>query len=186
MPGTATDTDLGPEGTDEIRTEWLIQAQHQMAVMDAERVYFGVLIGGIRFGVWIVERNQPLIDIIVERTGKFWQMVQNGTPPEPSWTHETTPEILAAIGWEPEEEEPVDCPVIRGAWEQYEAASKTAKDYQRTADAWKEHAVKLLGSHNRALLGDGKILRRKLIIPKPPTEIPKPRSPYFDLRKVNE
>ncbi|MDF0480248.1 YqaJ viral recombinase family protein [Vagococcus sp. PNs007] len=68
---------------DEIPAQYICQVQHYMNVLDCEFAYIAVLIGGQRF-VWKrIERDQELIDIIIQRCTEFWQVnvCQNVAPP---------------------------------------------------------------------------------------------------------
>ncbi len=66
---------------DEIPASYLLQVQHYLFVTGAELGYIAVLIGGQKF-VWKeVQRDEELIQIIVEEEKNFWKMVQDKTPP---------------------------------------------------------------------------------------------------------
>lgn len=65
---------------------WLpyqVQVQAQMAVTGAERAAVAVLIGGNEFKWALVERNQRFIDAMLEKTYRFWQMVERDEMPDP-------------------------------------------------------------------------------------------------------
>lgn len=69
---------------DGIPRHYYIQTQQQLAVTGAPRALFGALIGGQRL-VWTwIERDEALIQRIVEAGGLFWGKVEAGTPPEVS------------------------------------------------------------------------------------------------------
>lgn len=66
---------------DEIPASYLLQVQHYLFVTGAEVGYIAVLIGGQKF-VWKeVQRDEELIEIIIEAEKNFWKMVQDKTPP---------------------------------------------------------------------------------------------------------
>ncbi|MCR2013864.1 YqaJ viral recombinase family protein, partial [Bacillus cereus] len=66
---------------DEIPASYLLQVQHYLFVTGAELGYIAVLIGGQKF-VWKeVQRDEELIQIIVEEEKNCWKMVQDKTPP---------------------------------------------------------------------------------------------------------
>lgn len=71
------------KGHDEIPDYYLVQTQHQMLVSDLERVHVCVLFGGfgLRFANYTVERDQEIIEEIVETGRRFWQHVVDGTEP---------------------------------------------------------------------------------------------------------
>ncbi|MFE6167039.1 YqaJ viral recombinase family protein [Viridibacillus arvi] len=68
---------------DEIPAAYLCQVQHYMAVTGFEKAYIAVLIGGNKF-VWKeIERDEELIQIMIEREKYFWENhVLVKVPPE--------------------------------------------------------------------------------------------------------
>ncbi|MEK4760796.1 YqaJ viral recombinase family protein [Viridibacillus sp. FSL E2-0187] len=68
---------------DEIPAAYLCQVQHYMAVTGFEKAYIAVLIGGNKF-VWKeIERDEELIQIMIEREKYFWENhVLAKVPPE--------------------------------------------------------------------------------------------------------
>ncbi|MGE7623561.1 YqaJ viral recombinase family protein [Viridibacillus sp. NPDC096237] len=68
---------------DEIPAAYLCQVQHYMAVTGFEKAYIAVLIGGNKF-VWKeIERDEELIEIMIEREKYFWENhVLAEVPPE--------------------------------------------------------------------------------------------------------
>lgn len=73
--------DFGEPGTDQIPEEYLIQAQHGMYVAEAERAYVPVLIGGQKYGTYVVERDDVLIARLVKIEVSFWDLVLRREPP---------------------------------------------------------------------------------------------------------
>lgn len=66
---------------DEIPASYLLQVQHYLFVTGAEVGYIAVLIGGQKF-IWKeVQRDEELIQMIIESEKNFWKMVQDKTPP---------------------------------------------------------------------------------------------------------
>lgn len=68
---------------DEIPASYLCQIQHYMNVLDREYAYVAVLVGGQKFIIKKVERDQQLIDIITEQMVEFWEknVLQEIAPP---------------------------------------------------------------------------------------------------------
>jgi putative phage-type endonuclease len=68
--------------SEEIPAHYLVQVQHYLAVTGYQKAYIAVLIGGQRF-VWKeIERDQELIDMIVEAEVHFWtHHVEKEIPP---------------------------------------------------------------------------------------------------------
>lgn len=66
---------------DEVPASYLLQVQHYLFVTEAEVGYIAVLIGGQKF-VWKeVQRDEELIEVIIEAEKEFWKMVQDKIPP---------------------------------------------------------------------------------------------------------
>lgn len=66
---------------EEIPASYLLQCQHYMAVTGADKAYIACLIYGTDF-VWReIQRDEELIEIIIQAEKEFWKMVQNKTPP---------------------------------------------------------------------------------------------------------
>lgn len=66
---------------EEVPASYLVQVQHYLAVTGATKGYIAVLIGGQKF-IWKeVERDDELIEYIIEAEKEFWEMVQDKTPP---------------------------------------------------------------------------------------------------------
>lgn len=66
---------------DEIPPSYLLQVQHYLYVTESDKGYIAALIGGQRF-VWKeIERDEELIEIIINSEKYFWSLVENKTPP---------------------------------------------------------------------------------------------------------
>lgn len=67
---------------DEIPEGYMLQIQHYMAVTGYERTYIAVLIGGNTFKYKVVDKDEELIEMIIQLEKKFWDCVINDIPPE--------------------------------------------------------------------------------------------------------
>lgn len=73
----------GDEGTDDIPTEYLMQCIHYAAVLNVERVYIAVLIGGNKFKTFKYERNLGIEKKLIMAEKNFWENnVIPGIPPQ--------------------------------------------------------------------------------------------------------
>ncbi len=89
---------FGDQGTDEIPTDYLIQAQHQMAVMGADAVDFAVLFELDADPVaYLVERNDKLIERMISIEQEFWERIVRDDPPQPDWKHAGTPDLIKEL-----------------------------------------------------------------------------------------
>jgi putative phage-type endonuclease len=67
---------------DKVPDEYSIQLQHYMAVLGVDYGYFAVLIGGQKFQYKLVERNERIIDSLIQIEDEFWNKhVVPGIPP---------------------------------------------------------------------------------------------------------
>lgn len=87
----------GPSGTDVVPDGYLVQVQHQLAVLGLERAYLAVLIGGNDFRWYCLPRHEALIEAIAGITKGFWSMVQRQEPPGEDWSHPETPRLLELL-----------------------------------------------------------------------------------------
>src|SRR5690625_1207841 len=68
---------------DQIPPAYMCQVQHYMAVLDYERAYIAVLIGGQRFEWKEIARDDEFIELMIEHEKDFWENhVLAGVPPE--------------------------------------------------------------------------------------------------------
>ncbi|PAD31456.1 YqaJ viral recombinase family nuclease [Paenibacillus sp. 7523-1] len=67
---------------EQVPDEYAIQLQHYMAVLGVDYGYFAVLIGGQKFQYKLVERNDRIIDSLIQIEDEFWNRhVVPGIPP---------------------------------------------------------------------------------------------------------
>ncbi|WP_025682514.1 YqaJ viral recombinase family protein [Paenibacillus maysiensis] len=69
---TASAYKLDEWADDQVPDEYAIQLQHYMAVLGVDYGYFAVLIGGQKFQYKLVERNEGIIDSLVQIEDEFW------------------------------------------------------------------------------------------------------------------
>ena len=89
--------ELGAEGTDEAPAEWVLQCQQAMAVCGLDAMYLVVLIDKDRIWEGYVERNESLIERITAAEAELWDRIQRRDPPEPSWQHDATPDLIKTL-----------------------------------------------------------------------------------------
>lgn len=87
----------GEPGTDEIPEMYMIQVQHQLAVYQLDVADVAVLIDGRDFRIYQVERNQTVIDSLIQIEADFWDRVERRLPPDPDWSHPTTPDLIVEL-----------------------------------------------------------------------------------------
>lgn len=82
------DSGWGDSGTSIIPPAYRAQCAHYMAVTNAERCYVGVLIRGIDFRWFLLDRCLDFETFLIAREKEFWDCVQADIPPEPSNTQD--------------------------------------------------------------------------------------------------
>lgn len=74
----------GEPGTDEVPEHYLLQCLWYMMLTGTDRWDLAVLFGGNEYREYRIDRNQPLIDTMVDAGKSFWENhVLPGIPPEP-------------------------------------------------------------------------------------------------------
>lgn len=66
----------------EFPANYYCQCMHYMMISGAERWYLAVLVLGIEFKVFAIERDEAEIEALRAAEADFWEMVQTDTPPE--------------------------------------------------------------------------------------------------------
>lgn len=171
---------LGDEGTDDIPSEWFIQAQQQMLVMNWSRVEFCILIE-LEPHIHVVERNDALISLMIDAERELIERIRDRRPPEPNWNHASTPSLIREL-----HQTANDCRIVLNGtecelWAEYELVGKAIKKLDDYRDKCKAAVLHAIGDNYAGILDDGRMIRRKLIEKKPYTVDPKP---YWDARCV--
>lgn len=73
----------GEEGTDQIPTEYILQAQHYMLVTGRSIADIAVLISGSDYRQYEIAADKELHEMMIEQYIDFWEHVKTHTPPEP-------------------------------------------------------------------------------------------------------
>lgn len=76
---------------DEVPPSYIFQCMHYMAVTGADKCYIACLVGGQRFVYKEIDRDNDLIEMIIEKEREFWECVQNLTPPPTATASELYP-----------------------------------------------------------------------------------------------
>lgn len=76
---------------DDIPNQYLIQVQHNIAVMNVNYAYVAALIGGQRYKHYFIPRDEEIIKSLIEIEGAFWkQNILIQTPPPVDGSDSTT------------------------------------------------------------------------------------------------
>lgn len=94
--GEFSKKDWGMPGSDSIPETYNLQVQHYMAVKNLPFADTAALIGGRDYRIYHIDRNELIVNYIIQRCGEFWELVKSGTPP-PIDDSESAKNFLAAI-----------------------------------------------------------------------------------------
>lgn len=147
---------VGPKGEELVPDWYAIQVQHQLAVTGYEMAYVAVLIGGQEYQERTIERDDELIEALIQIEERFWnEHVLTATPPPPSRSQDA--EVVAKLypGGKPE---PITLPdealqLIEG----YERWSEIEREARDTKEALKARIQALMGDHEIAEVGGRKV-----------------------------
>lgn len=173
--------EYGEQGTDSVPVEYFVQCQSQMCVMDTSSVQLAAVIGGNKLRIYDVLRNDELIDLMIRVAGELWQRIMDGKPPEPKWTHPSTPALIKSLHTTVNDTRILLTDEEAFYWSEYERIGKEIQILQERRDAFKARVVYAIGDHGAGVLHDGRMVRRKWIETKPYTVT---KEPYIDIRAV--
>ena len=174
--------DYGDEDSDFIPQEYLCQAQIQMAVTGYLVCRFAVLVDGRELKTYQVERNDSLIDGLIGAASDLWKRIENGDPPEPTWHHPSTLDLMKDLYRNVDPGKVVSLSdAARDAWAKYEELGKQSKQISDDRDAAKARVLAEIGDAAAGDLADGRCVRRSVIEKAPYTVTP---TPYVDVRAV--
>lgn len=143
------DGNKAPEG-------YILQLQHYLAVTGYTFGYLAVLIGGNKYKHILVERDERLIESIIDIERSFWHKVESRTPPE--WTGLDCDQELLARLYPETKPEPIELPSEASVLiSDYERAAEMEKEAKQLKDAAANKLKALLGDHEVGMYGDRKI-----------------------------
>lgn len=144
-----------------IPEEYLLQITHYLAVTGMQYAYLAVLIGGNKFNYFRVDRDDELIEYLIELETKFWNehvLAQNPPELDGSDASKALLDILFPAVNVKEEEDILNLPqTAESLLDQYDAA----KEQEEAAKQIKEEAAnklkQIIGEHQKAVWSDRKI-----------------------------
>ena len=171
--------ELGLEGTDEVPTEWLLQAQQQCYVTGAQAVEFAVLVER-KLHTYRVERDDELIEQMVEAERKLWERIQNGDPPPVDPSHPGAIESLRSL-YRRINQETVELPQEAVAW--IEERIRLKEELNALQRQYDQLTAKLMAAMGEAAVGvtpDGKYRLKRYEVK--PSKVSYERKGYVALR----
>lgn len=142
---------------DQVPERYVIQGMHYLAVTGWDWVAFSCLIGGQRLVTRYVERDTELIDQLIELEARFWQQVQDHTPPTPDGSKACT-EFLNNVAATTGKTITVDADIVQPLIARRAAAKAVIAEAEAEQAAVENQLRALLGDAEVALDGDGRKL----------------------------
>lgn len=138
---------------DEIPVSYLLQGQHYMAVTGCSAVWFAVLIGGNDFRCKRVERDEEIIQVLIDRERDFWlNHVEKRIPPELDGSPATTELLKRLFPTATGDEVALPSEAERLILRRDELADMI-KPLQEEKDACENRLKGLIGEHRRGTVG---------------------------------
>lgn len=81
----------------EFPKQYYAQCVHYLAVTGLERWYLAVLVYGRGFYIYTLERDEAEIAALMGAEARFWELVENNTPPPPDGSQAATEAIKAVF-----------------------------------------------------------------------------------------
>ena len=144
---------FGPDGSDLVPVQYVLQVHQQMAVMGWNRVDIPVLFGNRDFKIYHVQRSDALIDHIVQHEMEMKNRILSHNAPGPDYAHKSTSILLQSM-YPEANDETVDLSDFQDVYEYY---VQTCMDLKNLDDQKRELQNQLLdhmGTANRATFGD--------------------------------
>lgn len=119
----------------EFPEKYYVQCVHYLAVTGADRWYLAVLVFGKEFHVYTLERDESEIAALMAAEAEFWEKVKNEIPPDITGQEADTKAVTAIFPDSIDEE--IDLYDAEDLFKQL----KSADDYLKNAQAWKDRVV---------------------------------------------
>lgn len=169
----------GEPGTDQVPEAYLVQVQHQMAVLGLPWCDLAPLVWGQRLRVYRVRRHDLLIERITRAEEAWLDLVRQGKAPEPDWRHSATLAAIQAV-YGVEEGKAADLgPAYLPLIQEWQMLGEEEKKAKAGRDAVKARLLDAMGDAALATLPDGTQITRKRILRRAYTV---PESEYVDFR----
>lgn len=154
------DASLRAEWKDDVPLAYMIQVQHQMAVMDTPAASIAALVGGNTFYWADVQRDQEFIDALIEQEREFWQRCLDHNPPDVDASKSTAEALRALYGRDNGQLVPL--PVDALDWDSdLIKAKEELEEVQKRHDLAKHRIVEAIGNASAGQLSNGVIYTYK-------------------------
>ncbi|SAL05993.1 endonuclease [Caballeronia calidae] len=147
--------DWGEDGSSDVPERHFLQCQHYLEVLNYDRWDLIACIGGNELRRYHIERDEEVIEEIIEREHAFWLMVEREEPPPFDYEHASTLPLLKKL-YPGTNGMTIALPVEAVEWHRVLTdAVKRVKQYEAVVDGARAHLLDLLGESAVGKLADG-------------------------------
>lgn len=154
----------GDEHSDDIPTDYLIQGQQQMFVAETDRCDFAVLMDGV-VRRYTVRRNERLIKSMVAGLKELIERIVEGNPPEPTWSHSRTPDLVKNLyGVDPAKSVVLDVET-HIVWEESRSIARQITELEKRKKELQARVLHVMGEAATATFpfDEGTYLQRSIV-----------------------
>lgn len=143
----------GPDGSSVIPAHYFAQVQHYMVLTGHTLCDVAVLVGGREMHLYSVPADQEFQSAMLEEERAFWDLVREGTPPDPDGS-ESAREALRRMFPMSIPEEIIATPEIDAQAAVYLAARDAMREHERIAERSAQAIQRFMGARER-IIGPG-------------------------------
>ncbi len=153
---TASEYAKGDWDGDEAPARYILQCMHYMAVTGYQAWWIAVLIGGNKFRYKRIERDEELIQTLINLEFDFWHHVETRTPPPLDGSKSST-EVLSTL-YPVSTKTSIQLPPNASALvKQYEEASAEEKAAEERKNEAANQLKQLLGDNESGIAGEYRV-----------------------------
>jgi putative phage-type endonuclease len=149
-----SDSDWGEPGTDAVPVYYMTQVQHYMMLASRPVADIPVSFFGSMPVIYTVEADAEIQELLMEKSIKFWELVQNRTPPDPV----NMSDIIALFGKKSVAAEVVAPAGIENTVREIKRMQEQIKTMEKTLEGYKYQVCGALGEKDTLIGVDGKPL----------------------------
>lgn len=140
----------------EYPANYYVQCVHYLAVTGADRWYLAVLVLGIGFHTFVIERDEEEISALMELEAEFWEHVETNTPPATDGETPTS-DAIRTIYAECDGTDAIELFWREALLLQYAAESDAIKRHEKEQERIKQILMQDLGKHTIGFCGSYKV-----------------------------
>jgi len=140
-----------------IPEEYMLQIQHYMAVTGFNKTYIACLLGGNKFIYKVIERDDELIDMIIQLEFNFWECVKNNVPPKIDGS-ESCSDLMSRLYPNANKDSSIILPdEAQLLVEQYNSSKEQEKQFSERKEEAANILKQMLGENEVGVINDTKI-----------------------------